>query len=155
MTKNGVTYRDATAADIPTFVQLDKELFPHAMWNQEHYENDFKGVPLTHFFRVAVDEKNQIVGYAAVMVPAPGVEADILTIGVITEHRKSGIGTAFMVELENWAINKESNAMMLEVGVENAPAIELYESLGYLRISERKNFYGPSRDALVMRKELL
>jgi ribosomal-protein-alanine N-acetyltransferase len=59
-----------------------------------------------------------------------------------------------MVELENWAINKESNAMMLEVSVDNASAIALYESLGYSRISERKNFYGPNRDALVMRKNL-
>ena len=150
-----VTYRDATLQDLATFVQLDKELFPHAMWSQEHYENDYKGVPRTHFFTVAVNDENQIVGYAAVMVPAPGVEADVLTIGVVAEHRKSGIGRAFMAQLEDWAIDKESNAMMLEVGVENAPAIALYESLGYLRISLRKNFYGPGRDALVMRKELL
>ena len=155
MIKNSITFRDATATDLPTFVKLDKELFPHAMWNQEHYESDFKGVPHTHFFRVAVDENNQIVGYAAVMVPAPGVEADVLTIGVVAEHRKLGIGRAFMAQLEDWAIDKESNAMMLEVGVDNAPAIALYESLGYLRISMRKNFYGPGRDALVMRKELL
>jgi len=150
-----ITFRDATAADLSTFVLLDKELFPHAMWNLEHYESDFKGVPLTHFFRVAVDQDNKIVGYAAVMVPAPGVEADVLTIGVIAEHRKSGLGRAFMGQLEDWAVDKESNAMMLEVGVDNAPAIALYESIGYLRISQRKNFYGPGRDALVMRKELL
>jgi ribosomal-protein-alanine N-acetyltransferase len=149
-----VTYRDATLQDLATFVQLDKELFPHAMWSQEHYENDYKGVPRTHFFTVAVNDENQIVGYAAVMVPAPGVEADVLTIGVIPEHRKSGIGRAFMAQLESWAIDKESNAMMLEVAVENIAAIAMYESLGYSRISERKNYYGSGRDALVMRKEL-
>jgi ribosomal-protein-alanine N-acetyltransferase len=150
-----ITYRDAAFADLSTFVELDKELFPHAMWNQEHYENDFKGVPLTHFFRVAVDENNQIVGYAAVTVPAPGVEADVLTIGVIPEYRKSGIGRALMAQLERWSVDKKSNAMMLEVSVDNLGAIALYESIGYLKISERKNYYGAGRNALVMRKELL
>jgi len=149
-----ITYRDAIAADLATFVQLDKELFPHAMWNQEHYESDFKGVPRTHFFRVAVDESNQIVGYAAVMVAAPGVEADVLTIGVIPEHRKSGIGRALMAQLESWSVDKESNAMMLEVAIDNSGAIALYESLGYSKISTRKNYYGSGRDALVMRKDL-
>lgn len=154
MTNNGVKYRDATLEDLATFVDLDKQLFPHAMWSLEHYQNDFRGVPRTHFFTVAVNERNKIIGYAAVLVPAPGVEGDILTIGVIPEHRKSGIGRAFMAQLESWALIKESNAMMLEVAVENIAAIAMYESLGYSRISERKNYYGTGRDALVMRKEL-
>lgn len=154
MIKNGVTYREATREDLPIFVDLDKQLFPHAMWSLEHYQNDFKGVPRTHFFTVAVNVSNEIIGYAAVLVPAPGVEADILTIGVIPEHRKSGIGRTFMAQLESWALSKESNAMMLEVAIENIAAIAMYESLGYSRISERKNYYGAGRDALVMRKDL-
>ena len=44
--------------------------------------------------------------------------------------------------------------MMLEVGVDNASAIALYESLGYLKISVRQNYYGAGLDALVMRKDL-
>jgi ribosomal-protein-alanine N-acetyltransferase len=118
------------------------------------FKEEFKGVPRTHFFTVAVDGNNQIVGYAAVMVPAPGVEADVLTVGVLPEYRNAGIGTAFMEQLENWATDKEANAMMLEVGVDNANAIALYESLGYSEISVRQNYYGAGLDAIVMRKDL-
>jgi ribosomal-protein-alanine N-acetyltransferase len=45
-------------------------------------------------------------------------------------------------------------SMMLEVGVNNASAIALYQSLGYSIINTRKNYYGPGLDAHVMKKEL-
>jgi ribosomal-protein-alanine N-acetyltransferase len=149
-----ITYRDAMALDLPVLVSMEKILFADSPWSMGQFKEEFKGVPRTHFFTVAVDSNHQIIGYAAVMVPAPGIEADVLTVGVLPEHRKSGIGTAFMEQLENWASDKESNAMMLEVGVDNAGAIALYESLGYIKISERKNYYGAGLDALVMRKDL-
>jgi ribosomal-protein-alanine N-acetyltransferase len=149
-----ITYRDAMALDLPVLVSMEKELFADSPWSMGQFKEEFKGVPRTHFFTVAVDSNNQIIGYAAVMVPAPGIEADVLTVGVLPEHRKSGIGTAFMEQLENWATDKEANAMMLEVGVENSGAIALYESLGYIKISVRKNYYGAGLDALVMRKDL-
>jgi ribosomal-protein-alanine N-acetyltransferase len=149
-----ITYRNAMSLDLPVLVSMEKVLFADSPWSMGQFKEEFKGVPRTHFFTVALDSNNQIIGYAAVMVPAPGIEADVLTVGVLPEHRKSGIGTAFMEQLENWATDKEANAMMLEVGVDNAGAIALYESLGYIRISVRKNYYGAGLDALVMRKDL-
>ena len=148
------TFRAAAALDLPVLVSMEKILFDGSPWSMGQFKEEFKGVPRTHFFTVAVDDDNQIIGYAGVMVPAPGVEADVLTVGVLPEHRKAGIGKAFMAELENWAIDKESNAMMLEVGIDNATAINMYKQLGYQQISVRTNYYGAGLDALVMRKEL-
>jgi len=148
------TFREASALDLPVLVSLEKTLFADSPWSMGQFKEEFKGVPRTHYFLVAVDDANEIIGYAGVMVPAPGVEADVLTVGVLSAHRKAGIGKAFMAQLESWAINKESNAMMLEVGVENAAAIALYQQLGYQEISVRTNYYGAGLDALVMRKEL-
>lgn len=149
-----ITYRDAMHSDLPVLVSMEKILFADSPWSMGQFKEEFKGIPRTHFFTVAVDSNNQILGYAGVMVVAPGVEADILTIGVLPQHRKTGIGTAFMEQLENWASDRESNAMMLEVGVENLGAIALYETLGYSKISIRKSYYGAGLDALVMRKDL-
>lgn len=149
-----ISYRDATPLDLPELVSMEKILFADSPWSMGQFKEEFKGIPRTHFFTVAVDSNNQILGYAGVMVVAPGVEADVLTIGVLPQHRKNGVGRAFMEQLENWASDRESNAMMLEVGIENAGAISLYETLGYSKISVRKSYYGAGLDALVMRKEL-
>ena len=149
-----ISYRDAVHLDLPVLVSMEKVLFADSPWSMGQFKEEFKGIPRTHFFTVAVDSNNQILGYAGVMVVAPGVEADVLTIGVLPQYRKTGVGTAFMAQLENWASDRESNAMMLEVGVENVGAVSLYESLGYSKISIRKSYYGAGLDALVMRKDL-
>jgi ribosomal protein S18 acetylase RimI-like enzyme len=60
-----------------------------------------------------------------------------------------------MDQIEAWSIQREAPAMMLEVDVENIAAVALYESLGYAKISTRKDYYGPSLDAFVMRKVLV
>ncbi len=148
------TFRQASALDLPALVSMEKVLFADSPWSMGQFKEEFKGVPRTHLFMVAVDDTHQLIGYAGAMVPAPGVEADVLTVGVIAEHRKAGIGRAFMEQLEKWAITKESNAMMLEVGVGNVAAIALYKQLGYAQISIRINYYGAGLDAVVMRKEL-
>jgi ribosomal-protein-alanine N-acetyltransferase len=100
------------------------------------------------------EDGNTIVGYCGVFVPAPGIEADILTVAVLPAYRRQGIAKEFMRQIEAYAIEREASAMMLEVELANEPAIKLYQSLGYMKISVRMDYYGPGKDAHVMRKEL-
>jgi ribosomal-protein-alanine N-acetyltransferase len=118
------------------------------------FKEEFKGVPNSRHFIVATNDQDQIVGYAAVLVVAAGVEADVLTVAVLPDYTRQGIATHFMKALEDWAALKQAPAMMLEVGTKNQAAISLYEKLGYQKISTREDYYGPGLDAFVMRKEL-
>ena len=144
-------YREANAFDLPVFVSLDKDLFPYSPWTAGQYKEEFSS-PTRHFV-VAVDEEQSIIGYAGVFAPGK-TEADILTVGVVPEHRGKGIAKELMALITNWAKVQGSTAMMLEVKTDNVDAIGLYESLGYLKINLRKNYFGAGLDALVMRKEL-
>ena len=148
-----ISYRAAIQLDLPVLVSMERVLFADSPWTPGQFKEEFKGVPNSRYFIVATNEQDQIVGYAAVLVVAPGVEADVLTVAVLPEYARQGIATHFMAELEKWSQSKEASAMMLEVGVENTGAIALYEKLGYQSISTRKNYYGHGLDALVMRKE--
>jgi ribosomal-protein-alanine N-acetyltransferase len=146
-----ITYRVANAFDLPVFVSLDKELFPYSPWSTSQYKEEFTS-PTRHFV-VAVDAEQNIVGYAGVFAPG-GAEADVLTVGVIPSQRGKGIAKALMALITDWAKEQGSIAMMLEVKVDNAEAIGLYQSLGYSQLNIRKDYFGAGLDALVMRLEL-
>jgi ribosomal-protein-alanine N-acetyltransferase len=147
-----ITYRQPIALDIPVLATYEKELFPYSPWSTAQFKEEFAGIPTTRFMSVAEDG-NTIVGYCGVFVPAPGIEADILTVAVLPAYRRQGIAKEFMRQIEAYALEREASAMMLEVELSNESAIKLYESLGYMKISVRMDYYGPGKDAHVMRKE--
>ena len=146
-----ITYRDANSFDIPVLVSLDKDLFPYSPWSAGQYREEISAP--TRRFIVAVDEGQSVIGYAGVFAPG-GAEADVLTVGVIPQHRGRGIARELMAHITQWAIDQGSIAMMLEVKTDNSEAISLYESLGYSKLNVRKDYFGSGLDALVMRKEL-
>ena len=147
-----ITYRQPIALDIPVLATYEKELFPYSPWSTSQLKEDFAGIPTTRYMSVA-EFGNKIVGYCGVFLPAPGVEADILTVAVLPDFRRQGIAREFMRQIEQWSKERGASAMMLEVEQSNSAAIELYTSLGYMKISVRMDYYGPGQDAFVMRKD--
>ena len=148
-----ITYREPIALDIPVLVSYDKDLFPYSPWNSAQFKEEFAGIPTTRHFVVA-ESDNTIVGYAGVFLPGSDIEADILTVGVVPEFRRRGIARRLIEDLEKWCVEHKAKAMMLEVETTNVSAFNLYQSLGYMKISVRMDYYGPGNDAYVMRKEL-
>jgi ribosomal-protein-alanine N-acetyltransferase len=84
-----------------------------------------------------------------ILCRAVGGEAEILTLAVEPEARRSGVGRA-LVE----AVEQGAEAFFLEVAEDNAPAIGLYQSAGFSWAGRRPLYYGGVTDALVMRRRL-
>jgi ribosomal-protein-alanine N-acetyltransferase len=147
-----ITYRQPIALDIPVLATYEKELFPYSPWSTSQFKEEFAGIPTTRYMSVA-ESGNKVVGYCGVFLPAPGVEADILTVAVLPDFRRQGIAREFMRQIEQWSKERGASAMMLEVEQSNSAAIELYTRLGYMKISVRMDYYGPGQDAFVMRKD--
>jgi [ribosomal protein S18]-alanine N-acetyltransferase len=85
-------------------------------------------------------------------------EAEVLTIAVEAASRGKGVGRALLRENVRQASNVGARAMFLEVDKDNAPALALYERLGFVQVGERPGYYrrddGPRAAALIMRKAL-
>jgi ribosomal-protein-alanine acetyltransferase len=146
-----ISYREATALDIPVLVSLDREYFANTAWPAEQFRGEIG--KSTRFFLVA--EKNQvIIAYAGAFLPNAGGEGDIMTIAVKPEFRRLGIAKELIARLESWAKARGAIAMMLEVDVTNSDAISLYANLGYEALNIRKNYYGYGLDAQIMRRGL-
>ena len=78
-------------------------------------------------------------------------EADMMNIAVADTHRRRGIARMLVEELIR---QLDAYQLTLEVRASNAPAIALYESLGFQQVGLRKNYYHkPKEDALILRKE--
>ena len=82
-------------------------------------------------------------------------EADMMNIAVHPDYRRQGIGRDLVLALAEALQKKGIRGLMLEVRQSNAPAITLYEQLGFQQVGMRPNYYrNPKENALILRKEL-
>ena len=82
-------------------------------------------------------------------------EADMMNVAVHPDYRRQGIGRELVLALAEALRKKGIRGLMLEVRQSNAPAIALYEQLGFQQVGMRPNYYrNPKENALILRKEL-
>lgn len=94
------------------------------------------------------ERDGKIVGYALGRVVAD--EAELLKICVLSEWRKQGIAEKMLGRLLGKMRENGAAACFLEVRSKNAPALALYEKLGFQKIALRRDYY-PDDDAVVMK----
>ena len=81
-------------------------------------------------------------------------ETDMMNVAVAPEFRRRGIAGALILRLVEELRRTGSHCLTLEVRSSNAPAIALYEKLGFSQVGRRPNYYrNPREDALILRKE--
>jgi ribosomal-protein-alanine N-acetyltransferase len=76
-------------------------------------------------------------------------EVEILTLAVAPTAQRQGIGRALVAEL---VAAMPGQPIFLEVAADNAAGQGLYRNTGFIECGRRKNYYGPGRDALILRR---
>ncbi|HEY1230283.1 MAG TPA: ribosomal protein S18-alanine N-acetyltransferase [Ramlibacter sp.] len=99
---------------------------------------------------------DRVLGYFVAM---KGVdEVHLLNITVAPADRGQGWGRLMLEALALWSRQQGAQWLWLEVRVSNLRAISIYESHGFRRVGERKNYYpaagGRREDAIVMSLKL-
>jgi ribosomal-protein-alanine N-acetyltransferase len=81
-------------------------------------------------------------------------EAELLTLAVAPEARRSGIARRLLAAVVAEARVRRAARLMLEVAADNVAAIALYHDAGFDRIARRPGYYRapgrPAVDALVL-----
>ena len=81
-------------------------------------------------------------------------EADMMNLAVKPEYRRRGVGEKLVQKLAEDLKAQKVYCLTLEVRASNAPAIALYEKLGFVPVGRRPGYYrSPREDALILRKE--
>ena len=137
-----------TADHVAQVAALEKICF-HDPWSENSVASELKN-PLS-LWLVALDGET-VVGY----VGSQSVEgeADMMNVAVHPEYRRRGIARMLINELMDALAKQGVHSLALEVRDSNAPAIALYEQLGFSQVGRRPNYYrNPREDALILRKE--
>jgi ribosomal-protein-alanine N-acetyltransferase len=133
--------------DIGELHAIDRLCFPkHIAFSRKQLEQD-----LTHpanFIRLAV-EPGRILGFILARIDGRS-GAHVLTLDVVPEARRRGIGTLLMNELHGELLRRMVRVSVLEVGVDNLAARRLYEGLRYRYVGHLPGYYRNREDAYRM-----
>jgi ribosomal-protein-alanine N-acetyltransferase len=138
-------------SDLAAVLRIEKTLFPIDAWSEELFLGELAEVSISRDVSVAVLD-SEIVGYASFRYV--GKQGDVNTVAVVSNQQGQGIGTALMDWLESQATLRNVSEIFLDVRSDNEPAMKMYASRGYERIDVRRNYYGNTIDANVMRKRV-
>lgn len=142
-----ILIRPMRAEDTEAVALLEADSFSQP-WSRQDYLDTLKKKDV--LYAVAVDEE-RIVGCCGVWNICG--DGNISNVLVEESRRMQGIGRLLLKTLLVWGEELGITAYTLEVRVSNAPAIHLYESLGFERAGIRPRFYKkPEEDALIMWK---
>ncbi len=137
-----------TKAHVPQIAALEQVCFTDP-WSESSVASELDN-PLSLWLVAVQDEK--VLGY----VGSQSVlgEADMMNLAVDPAARRLGLGRAIVEALVAVLRDNEVHCLTLEVRASNTPAQKLYESLGFLQVGRRPNYYlEPKEDALILRKE--
>lgn len=96
----------------------------------------------------------QSIAAHGVMSVAIG-ECHLLTLCVHPEFQRRGYGRKLFKLLLERAQKLDADVCFLEVRASNEPAIELYRSMGFGQIGERKNYYPGAQNGVQNREDAL
>ena len=143
------------AADAEAASALEASCFAgaaHTPWTPTQFLSELgEGATVPRSWWVAHDN-GELVGLAGGMVIKHDVQ--ILDVAVAPERRRAGIARKLLAHVSYDAQMLGCTTASLEVEDGNAPAMALYEHLGFKQIGRRRNYYGQGADALVMQAEL-
>ncbi len=104
------------------------------------------------FTLVGEGQQEAVLGF--IVAEARRRSGHIITIDVVAEARRLGVGSALLKAAEERLLGAGAQVVALETAVNNESAIRFYKEKGYFVEKTVPGYYSGQLDALVMVKEL-
>ncbi|MEB3290010.1 MAG: ribosomal protein S18-alanine N-acetyltransferase [Leptolyngbya sp.] len=147
-----------TPAHLPALVAFDQQVLG-GLWSADGYQREMDSpnsclrVLIPSFPTMATSECTAPHGVDLLGVGCYWAildEAHITLLGILPAHQRQGLGRWLLLHLLGDARNRGMSRATLEVRLSNQRAIDLYESLGFTALGQRKRYYRDGEDALIL-----
>lgn len=98
-------------------------------------------------------DKEAVAGFIVAEGSRRGV-GHIITIDVLPDHRRGGLGSKLLAEAEDRLRQIPCHTVVLETAVDNAGALAFYKRHRYSVVKTIPRYYSNGVDALVLEKDL-
>lgn len=144
------TLRPMEPADLSAVCALDA-LCQGSPWTKGQFRDELdRGAD---GFCCVVQADTMIVAYLCAWIAAD--ELSIGTIGVDPAWRRRGLARKLVLDAHRWATFRGGAIAHLEVRAGNAPALAMYEAMGYRKVGVRRGYYADNgEDAYLLLADL-
>lgn len=143
-----MTLRDYTPADFDALYNLDRICYPRGIAYSRPELRWFLAQPGA---LCVVAETEFIIG-AFLIADREGAVAHIVTIDVAPEHRRLGVGTLMIEEIERRLSALGVSEINLETATDNEAGTKFWMRHGYHTIGVLEGYYLGQQDAYAMQK---
>ena len=146
-----VTIRRYRSGDFDALYKIDQICFPRGIAYGRRELRFYLADPASDCF--VAESVDEICGF--IVTEARGANAHIITLDVLPDSRRDGIGTRLLDEGEKAGANRGAARVWLETATTNHAAIAFWTRHGYRQYGEiLTGYYGRGGDAFQMRKQL-
>jgi [ribosomal protein S18]-alanine N-acetyltransferase len=151
--------RKLRSGDFETLWEIDQKCFPPGISYSRQELASY--IRRWSAFTVVAEQKAsrgaeapKIVGFIVAEMNRKNI-GHIITIDVLPEVRKKGIGSRLLIEAENRLREAKCDVVILEAAVDNHAALTFYEKHEYFAFKTIPRYYPNGVNAYVLRKDLL
>lgn len=140
--------RPMSVNDIAQVAELEARAFEggvHDPWKASMFEEELAEPGRTWW---VAHDRGSIVGFAGGLMAGDCLE--VMDIAVDPERRHEGIASRLLARLAYDGQTLGASEITLEVHEGNTAARGLYESLGFVQVGYRRDYYGPGNNAMIL-----
>ncbi len=148
----GWSIRPAVVEDLDALLELENRCFDYDRLSRRSLR---RFLTTDTASCLVAEQAGRVIGYALVLFHGRTALARLYSMAVAPERRGHGLGRALLRAAETAALDGGAAVMRLEVSPDNAAAVALYRSAGYVDFGIYHAYYEDDSDALRMEHALV
>ena len=149
-----ITLRAYDPADFEALYAIDRVCYPRGIAYSRSMLREFLNFSGARCLVAQAGEPHgsSIAGF--IISESSGANGRIITIDVLEQHRRGGVGTVLLRGIEQHMANTGVRRVELETATSNAAGVAFWERHGYRKTGVLRGYYLGRLDAWKMRKTL-